>query len=258
MSYTKIQTSTKDAKTKKAIELGTLATANAAKWKAIDGSILQVWQSQVQTANETLAGLDEVWKANRETLLKQFKGDRPKSQFAKYYSGYTGSVSNLNHFVTIARGKKDADGNYTGKLFTATDVKRFSEAIQKANDAGQQVKYSRIINLSTWFHAGATVEAVQKPSNETGASESGEQNKGKESGSARLSISVNGKGHLKETTEGELNRSLSKDGSMLDLCSDAFGVMFKAMERESADSFEQFKAQVVAKCGPLLVAELTE
>ena len=74
MSYTKIQTSTKDVKTKKAIELGTLATANAAKWKAIDGSILQVWQAQVQTANETFAGLDEVWKANRENTLEAIQG----------------------------------------------------------------------------------------------------------------------------------------------------------------------------------------
>ena len=253
MSYLDIQTSTKDAKTKKTLTLDTLAKANAERWKAIEGDLLHVWQSQVQASIDTFAGLDEVWTTNRETLTKQFTGARAKAQFAKFYSGYNGSISNMNHLITIARGKKDAEGKYTGKMFTKTDVKRYRECINEANKAGIPVKYSRLINLSTWFHTGADVDALtkdtptQKPVGEKGTEE------GKRSGSSRLKISVNGKGHVAETTEGDLQKSLANDASMLDICTDAFSVLFKFMQREGKDAFETFQAEVVAKCGPVVV-----
>jgi len=235
------------------LTLDTLAKANAERWKAIEGDLLQVWQSQVQASIDTFAGLDEVWTANRETLTKQFTGDRAKSQFAKFYSGYNGSISNMNHLITIARGKKDAEGKYTGKMFTKTDVKRYRDAINEANKAGIPVKYSRLINLSTWFHAGANVDALTKDApTKTPVSEKG-TNPEKVSGSSRLKISVNGKGHVTETTEGELQKSLSKDASMLDVCTDAFSVLFKFMQREGKDAFETFQAEVIAKCGPTVV-----
>jgi hypothetical protein len=254
MSYTKIETSTKDAKTKKALTLGELANANSTTWKAIDAKTLTGWCDTIQAANNTFSGLDEVWENNREALSKQFQGDRPKSQFAKYYSGYTGSISNMNHFLTIARGKK-TDGKYTGKLFTTTDVKKYWAAIKAANEAGKPLKYSRLINLASWFHSGADMDACTKESPTLKPTGEGEEESGKKSGSNRLSIVANGKGHLKETSEGELNKSLPKDGSLLSLCSDAFSVMFKAMEREEKDAFDMFKAQVVAKCGPLVLTE---
>jgi hypothetical protein len=248
----------KDAKTKKPIELGTLAKANAERWKAIEGSKLEMWKATIVACIDTFAGLDDVWTNNRETLIKQFTGERAKSKFAKYYSGYTGSISNMNHFITIARGKKDADGKYTGKMFTATDVVRYNNAIQKANEAGKVLKYSRLCNLSAWFHAGGNVDALTKEdAKRKPAGEASEGEDPKKHGASRVSISVNGSGSIKETTEGELTKSLPKDGSTLTLCSDAFSVLFKAMEREERDAFEQFKAQVVAKCGPL-VAEVVE
>ena len=255
MSYTEIQTSVKDAKTKKALTLGTLAKANADRWKAIDGKTLEGWQMTIQASIDTFAGLDDVWKDNRETLSKQFTGERPKAQFAKYYSGYTGSISNMNHFIGIARGKKDAEGKYTGKMFTKTDVKRFFDTIKAANDAGKVLKYSRLINLSTWFHAGANVDALTKeaPTKKPVGESEGESEGNDRHGASRLTITVNGKGHLKETTEGELNVNIKKDASMLDICTDAFGVMFKAMQREGKDAFQAFQAEVVAKCGPVVV-----
>lgn len=257
MSYLNIQTSTKDANTKKALTLETLAKANAERWKAIEGDLLHVWQAQVQASIDTFAGLDDVWTANRETLIKQFKGERAKAQFAKFYSGYNGSISNMNHLITIARGKKDAEGKYTGKMFTKTDVKRYRECINSANDAGKLVKYSRLINLSTWFHAGANVDALTKDApTKTPVSEKG-TNVEKVNGSSRLKISVNGKGHVSETTEGELQKNLSKDASMLDVCTDAFSVLYKFMQREGKDAFQAFQAEVVAKCGPV-VAEVVE
>jgi hypothetical protein len=257
MSYLNIQTSTKDAKTKKTLTLENLAKVNAARWNAIEGDILQTWQAQIAAANQTFAGLDEVWEKNREVLKKQFKGERPKSEFAKFYSGYNGSVSNLNHFITIARGKKDAEGNYTGKLFTATDVKKFREAINAANKANKVVKYSRLINLSKWHHDGATIDALTKEdAKKSPVGEKGTED-AKVSGSSRLKISVNGKGHVSETTEGELQKSLAKDASMLDVCTDAFSVLFKFMQREGKDAFQAFQAEVVAKCGPV-VAEVVE
>ena len=260
MSYTKIQTSTKDANTKKALTLGTLAKVNAEKWATIDAKTLEGWQSIVKASIQTFAGLDAVWEKNRETLTKQFKGDRPKAQFAKYYSGYTGSISNMNHFITIAKGKKDADGKYTGKMFTDANVKAFYDAIAKANKSGQAVKYSRLVNLSTWFHSGASVDALTKekptPKKVGDSKEDGQTEKPKH-GASRVNISVNGVGQLSETTEGDISKKVSKDASMLAVCSDAFAVMFKVMSKESPDAFDTFKAQVVAKCGPL-VAEVAE
>lgn len=257
MSYLKIQTSTTDAKTKKPVTLENLAKANAKRWSAIEGDLLQVWQAQIAAANQTFAGLDEVWEKNREVLKKQFKGERPKSEFAKFYSGYNGSVSNLNHFITIARGKKDAEGNYTGKLFTATDVKKFRDAINAANKANKVVKYSRLINLSKWYHDGATIDALTKEGAKKSPVGTKEAKEDKTHGASRIKVSVNGKGSITETNEGELKKSLSKDSSALQLCADAFAVLFKVMEREPRDAFESFKAQVSAKCGPIL-AEVAE
>ena len=83
MSYTKIETSTKDAKTKKALTLGELANANSTTWKAIDAKTLTGWCETIQAANNTFSGLDEVWEKNREALSKQFKGDTLELEFER-------------------------------------------------------------------------------------------------------------------------------------------------------------------------------
>lgn len=256
MSYLTIQTSTKDAKTKKALTLEALAKVNSQTWKSIDAKALEGWQETVRASIQTFAGLDAVWNDNREALTKEYTGKRPKSEFAKFYSGYTGSISNMNHFIGIARGKKDAEGKYTGKMFTNADVKRFYNAIATANAEGKTLKYSRLINLSTWFHSGANVDALTKAEPAAKGSTSKELGT-KESGASKVKISVNGTGHIAEDTDGNFAKSVSKDGSVLAICSEAFSVMFNAMSKEGADAFDTFKAQVVAKCGPL-VTEVVE
>ncbi len=208
----------------------------------------QTTVSTLNAINATFRDVDAIWEACKDKL-KEY-GD--KKTFAAHFCGKPGlSPSTAAKYLRVSRGvNTNAVDTKTGKRspikpdlhgrkFTQTDLNKFSKDVEEAKKAGTPTIFFAVAELGRWDDANRIVGVKPKPQKKTdkGGTEASSEEQSKAHGAALVSISHNGLGTLKESTEGEISYPKNKEDTYR-LAMLAVGTIDKALKGDNRALFQ--------------------
>ena len=219
--------------------LTSLQKTNTATWKANATATLDA-------INATFRDVDAIWEACKDKL-KEY-GD--KKTFAAHFCGKPGlSPSTAAKYLRVSRGvNTNAVDTKTGKRspikpdlhgrkFTQTDLNKFSKDVEEAKKAGTPTIFFAVAELGRWDDANRIVGVKPKPQKKEGGTEASSEEQSNTHGAALVSISHNGLGTLKESTEGEISYPKKKEDTYR-LAMLAIGTIDKALKGDNRALFQ--------------------
>lgn len=221
--------------------LTSLQKTNTATWKANASATLDA-------INETFRDVDAIWEACKDKL-KEYED---KKTFAAHFCGKPGlSPSTAAKYLRVSRGvNTNAVDTKTGKRspvkpelhgrkFTQADLNKFSKDVEEAKKAGTPTIFFAVAELGRWDDANRIVGVKPTPQKEAGkgGTDASSEEQAGTHGAALVSISHNGLGTLKESTEGEISYPKNKKDTYK-LAMLAVGTIAKALKGDDRALFQ--------------------
>jgi hypothetical protein len=236
--------------------LTTLQKENKATWKKSTLATLDA-------INSTFRDVDAIWDACREKLSSDYSD---KKTFAAAFCGKPGlSPSTAAKYLRVSRGvnvnpvdtktgkRSPVKPELHGRKFTQTDLNAFQKDVQAVKDGGDTPTiFFAVAELGRWDDANRTVGVKPKPQKVVAGTDASSEEQSKTHGASLVSITHNGAGTLKETTQGEIQ--VSDKNNLYKICMHAVGTMDKALK---GNDRALFRAELVKRFEAEILVEVT-